>query len=253
MLRKILRSVLCALAVFAFWFAIWFILSRAVAKELLLPSPIAVFGRLWELLGEREFYIITGSSLLRVIKGILFASVLGIVLAVITHFSRVFDALIKPLITVIKATPVASFIILALVWIKRGDLPIFISLLIVLPVVWTNLREGLAQVDSAWLEMAKVFKIKPLHILSGIYIPSVLPYFSSAAKASMGLAWKAGIAAEVLAVPADSIGKKLFESKNHLETVDVFAWTVVVIMLSLIIELCFEKILHRLTNRQRRG
>lgn len=250
MLAKFFKSSIKALLVAAFWIAIWHIAATKVGIELLLPAPLSVLKRLAEMVQTSEFYLITGFSLIRVMLGIIFATALGIFLAILTHVSKIADALAKPLITVIKATPVASFIILALVWIARKDLPIFISLLMVLPVVWTNLRTGLNEVDRKLLEMAKVYKVSPWQILRGIYIPSVLPYFTSAAKTSLGLAWKAGIAAEVLAVPARSIGKELFNSKTYFETADLFAWTVVVIILSLVIELLFEALIAKLMKRR---
>ena len=120
----------------------------------------------------------------------------------------------------------------------------------VLPVIWTNLTTGLGQIDIKLLELAKVYKIGFFQKVKGIYIPSVMPYFSSALKTSLGLAWKAGIAAEVLAVPARSIGKELFNSKTYFETADLFAWTVVVIILSLIIEFIFEALLGKVMGRR---
>lgn len=251
MLIKALKKLPKALAVAAFWFLIWYLAAAWVGKELLLPSPLTVTKRLSQIVLTSDFYIITLFSLLRVMSGIILAVIFGIILAIITHISKIADMVSKPIITVIKATPVASFIILALVWLDRSHLPVFISLLMVLPVVWTNLRTGLTEVDPKLLEMAKIYRIGFFQRLVGIYVPSVLPYFTSAAKTSLGLAWKAGIAAEVLAVPARSIGKELFNSKSYFETADLFAWTFVVIILSLIIELFFETLVTRLTKKRR--
>lgn len=248
--KRFIKTFFKTLAVAAFWILIWYLAARQVGKELLLPSPESVMKRLCEIMGTGEFYITTLYSLVRVMSGILLACAAGVLLAVLTHVSRLADSLARPLVTVVKATPVASFIILALVWIDRGSLPVFISFLMVLPVVWTNLMTGLKEIDGRLLELAKVYKIGFRQKLKGIYIPSVLPYFTSAAKTSLGLAWKAGIAAEVLAVPSRSIGKELFNSKAYFETADLFAWTFVVIILSLIIELVFEALISKLTKRR---
>lgn len=250
MVKKLIKSILTAIAVAAFWILIWYFAALQVGKELLLPSPLSVLKRLAEIMESKEFYITTAYSLIRVMSGIVLASFIGVLLSIMTHLSRIAAALVRPVITVIKATPVASFIILALVWLERGNLPAFISLLMVLPVIWTNLTTGLSQIDTKLLELAKVYKIGFFQKIKGIYIPSVMPYFSSALKTSLGLAWKAGIAAEVLAVPARSIGKELFNSKTYFETADLFAWTVVVIILSLIIEFIFEALLGKLTERR---
>ena len=252
MSRKFLISFAKVLAAALFWILVWYGVAALVAKELLLPSPSAVISRLAAIVSEKDFYVTTIYSLLRVLSGIVIACAVSVLLAVLTHISKPAYILARPLITVIKATPVASFIILALVWLDRGILPVFISLLMVLPVIWTNVSTGLSEVDPKLLDLAKVFKIKWSQRLKGIYVPSVLPYFTSAAKTSLGLAWKAGIAAEVLAAPARSIGKELLDSKAYFETADLFAWTVVVIVLSLIIELVFEVFISKLLSGRRK-
>ncbi len=253
MTKKLIKSILISTAVAIFWIFIWYLAALRIGKELLLPSPFSVMKRLFDIMKSKDFYITTSYSIMRVMGGIVIASVIGFFLSILTHFSKITAALVRPVITVIKATPVASFIILALVWLERGDLPVFISLLMVLPVIWTNMTTGLSQIDTKLLEFAQVYRIGFFQKIKGIYIPSVMPYFSSALKTSLGLAWKAGIAAEVLAVPMHSIGKELFNSKAYFETTDLFAWTVVVIILSLIIEFIFETLLGKLTGRRARN
>ena len=159
MAKKLFKSFISTLAVAAFWILIWYLAALRVGKELLLPSPVSVIERLIEIMGDGEFYITSAFSLMRVMGGVILASALGILISVLTHFSKIIAALVRPVITVIKATPVASFIILALVWIDRGNLPIFISLLMVFPVIWTNLTTGLSQIDAKLLELAKVYRI----------------------------------------------------------------------------------------------
>ncbi len=251
MLKKLAKKLPTAVVVALFWLFVWYMAAKAIGKELLLPSPGAVLHRLFELASEKEFYIITAFSVVRVLSGIFTAVVFGTLLAVLTHISRIANALASPILTVVKATPVASFIILALVWIDRSSLPIFIAFLMVMPVVCTNVKTGLGEIDTALLSMAQIYKVGLKGKLLGIYIPSVMPYFTSAAKTSLGLAWKAGIAAEVLAVPKNSIGKELFNSKAYFETADLFAWTVLVIILSLAIELVFETLIMRLMKKRR--
>lgn len=222
--------------VLAFWLGVWQVLSLLVGRELLLPGPWAVLLRLGGLMAAADFWRITAISLLRILCGTVIATALGVALAVVCCRFRLVDALFAPLLTTIKSTPVASFIILLLIWIGRDLLPVVIVILMVLPVVWGNVCAGIRGTDALLLRTARVFRFSRLRTLRRVYIPSVMPYFLSACRTSLGLAWKSGIAAEVLTVPASSIGKMLYESKLYLETVDLFAWTVVVIVCSLIIE-----------------
>lgn len=219
-----------------FWLAVWQVLSMAVNSSLLLPGPGTVLLRLGELAVSLPFWHSTAASLLRILCGAVVAVALGTALAAGCCRFSLLDRLLTPLLSTVRSTPVASFIILLLIWIGRDVLPAVIVILMVLPVVWANVCAGIRNTDSLLLRTARVFRFPPLRTLRRVYIPSVMPHFLSACRTSLGLAWKSGIAAEVLTVPAVSIGKMLYESKLYLETVDLFAWTVVVILCSLVIE-----------------
>ena len=230
------RKLLPALGVTLFWLAVWALAAAAVGKELLLPSPAQVLTCLVKLAGGAEFWRTVFRSILRVLSGIFAATVLGVLLAALTEKSRVCKLLLAPLMTLVKSTPVASFIILALIWLGRDILPVVITGLMVLPVVWANVSAGIAGQDVQLLEMAAVYRLSRFSILRHITVPSVLPYFRSALSSALGLGWRAGIAAEVLTVPQLSIGRRIYESKLYLETTELFAWTLTVILLSLLIE-----------------
>lgn len=232
MIKKILKTLLIVL----FWGLVWQALSMIVGLELLLPSPISTLKRLFELAGTLEFYEIILRSLVRILIGTAAAVILGVILAVASAKFRLLHDFISPIMTVIKAVPVASFIVLMLLWTGRDILPSIISALIVLPIVWSNIETGILETDKGLIELAKVYKMSGWKKARHIYMPSTLPYFISSLNSSLGLAWKAGIAAEVLALPVIAIGKQIYESKLYLETVDLFAWTLTVIIISLIIE-----------------
>lgn len=237
-----------------FWLALWWVAATfGVKQELLLPSPIRVLSRLGELMSQGEFWVSTATSLCRIFGGIFCALILGILCGILTAHSTFLHELLSPILAIIKATPVASFIILALVWISRGKLPAFIAALMVLPIIWTNIEQGIRQIDPKLLEMAKVFRFSRTKRLVHITVPSVLPYFIAACRTSLGLAWKAGIAAEVLATPKNSIGKELFQSKTFMETTDLFAWTVTVILLSICMEKLFFLLLRLILRKTHTG
>lgn len=243
---KALKTFLKNLIVLAFWLLVWHGIAVLVDSALLLPRPVAVLKRLTGLVVSPEFWGITALSLGRILLGVVCAMVLGVALAIATSRSELLRSLFTPLITVIKSTPVASFIILMLIWVGRDILPSVIVVLMALPVVWSNVGAGISGTDPLLLEMAKLFRFTPFKTLHRIYIPSVMPHFLAACRSCLGLAWKAGVAAEVLTVPAVSIGKMLYESKLYLETLDLFAWTVVVIICSLIIEKVLMSAIGRL-------
>ena len=202
---------------------------------------------------KSEFYVITAASLWNVLSGILFATLLGIFLAILTHRIAILRDLVTPLMTVIKATPVASFIVLLLIWIGSDKVPSIITFLIVLPVIWTNIDEGLGQQDPKLCEVAKVFGFSAVKKLRLLTIPSVRPYFLSACRSSFGLAWKAGVAAEIIAMPRETVGTMIGQAKLYLNTEEMFAWTLTVIILSLLLEFGTMKLFNSMERRKKGG
>ncbi len=234
----------------AFWLGIWAFAAWRIGKPLLFPTPLSVLKRLCELLSTAEYYTVTARSLWNVLSGILLAMATGCLLAVLTSHVKLLRELLLPAMTVIKATPVASFIILALIWIGAASVPTLITFLIVLPVIWTNLDEGYTKIDPALLEVTYAYGMSRRRRTRVLTLPSLKPYFVSACRTSLGLAWKAGIAAEIISMPRGVIGTMIGESKLYIETVDTFAWTLTVILLSLAIEALVTALLkHRPKSR----
>lgn len=219
-----------------FWLLAWELISRLMDIKYLLASPTEVLVTLGRLSMEVSFWITIANSTLRILAGFLLALISGIILAVLSYRWRAVHELVTPVIQVIKATPVASFIILALLWISEKNLSILISFLIVLPVIYSNVFQGLNHTDSKLLEMAKVFRLNRLKKIKAIYLPAVLPYFISAVSVGLGFSFKAGIAAEVIGYPSRSIGQKLYEAKLYLMTKELFAWSIVIIIISVLFE-----------------
>ncbi len=220
----------------AFWVGLWWLIAALYAKPLILPTPIGMLRALWTLLKTGEFYLTVALSLGRILLGIALAFVLGILLAILTVKSAFFHHLFSPLLSLFKATPVASIIFLMLLWIGRAHIPFVIAFMMALPIVWANVREGLLQTDRQLLEMARVFGVSPRRTLIKIRLPSLSPYLLAAVRSGVSLAWKAGIAAEVLCTPKLSIGRAIYEGKLYIMTEELFAWTFIVVAISIAIE-----------------
>lgn len=247
--KKIIKTI-CA---FLFWMAVWHLVSISVGQELILPAPMSVFRTLLELGKTWEFWLASIYSLLRIFGGFVAGVVLGTFLAVLTTWSRTLDALLSPVIRVVRATPVASFIILTLLWVGKGSVPGFISMLMVTPVVWGSLCAAILETDRSLLELAHIYKFGRIKTLRMIYIPSVSSAWSAATVTAMGLGWKSGIAAEVLCLPKLAIGTNLFYSKIYLETPALFAWTTVIIIFSFILENGFMILMKKMRETSRKG
>ena len=224
---RIQRLLAAALAV-----AVWQIASMAVGSRLLLASPVQVVVRLAALVPTAAFWQTVLFSLLRIAGGFLLALLSATVLALAAGRLRIIEILLQPYVLAIKSVPVASFIILALIWLKTAQLSLFISFLMVFPLRYTNILAGIKSADGALLEMAQVFCVPWKRRLRMIYLPAVEPFLLAGSTAALGMSWKAGVAAEVIGVVSGSIGERLYEAKIYLQTADLLAWTVVIVALS---------------------
>ena len=228
-----------------FWLALWEIAARLIGQEILLVSPVLVLHRFLELAVTAEFWAAVCFSFLRIAGGFLLALFVGILLAAASAGLDPVRELAMPLMAAMKATPVASFVILLLIWVSSRNLSVAISFLMVLPVVYTNILQGIESADKQLLEMARVFRLSGYRLIRYIYLSETAPFFRTACSVGLGLCWKAGVAAEVIGIPDGSIGEKLYEANIYLETADLFAWTMAVILLSV----CFERLFLLLTGR----
>lgn len=232
-----------------FWLAVWQFAAMKIGKEVLLASPVSTIKALISLCGQSAFWSAIIFSLSRIMLGFTLALVMGVLLAGLSAAYDTVRYIFAPLFNVIKAVPVASFIILALLWVRGGNLSVCISFLMVLPIIYNNMLAGFTRVDKSLLEMAAVFRLSNLKKIKYIYIPQVLPYFTAACTTSLGLCWKSGIAAEVIGMPRGSMGNRLYETKLYMDTPEMFAWTVVIVIISFVVEKGFLWMLDKITAR----
>ena len=224
------------------WLALWQLGAMAIDQQIILVSPLRVLSRLWELIPTPDFWGSIAYSLVRITAGFLLGVAAGTVLAALSARFRRVEELLAPAMLAIKSIPVASFIILALILFSSRNLAVPISFLIVLPVLYSNVLGGIRAADPQLLEMARVFRVPVSRQLRGIYLPAVLPYFRSAVSLGLGLCWKSGAAAEVIGLPAGSIGEALYTAKVYFQTGDLFAWTAVIVTVSVIFERLFLRL-----------
>ena len=219
-----------------FWLAVWHGLALWVDNPILLVTPTQALWRLWELLPRADFWCSVGASLLRISGGFFLGTALGLFLAGASYKSRLLEEVLSPVMTLLKAIPVASFAVILLIWWGSSALAAAISFLVVFPNLYVQTLEGLRAADQKLLEMGRVFGLPFWNRFFYIYRPALKPFVYGAMKISLGMSWKSGVAAEVIGIPDFSIGERLYLSKINLDTAGVFAWTAVVILLSVVFE-----------------
>lgn len=227
-----------------FWLAVWQCAAMAVGQEVFLVSPLQALHTLFGLLPRKEFWQRVCFSSGRILLGFALGTGVSAVLAAAAESCPAAETLLAPVMQLVKATPVASFIILALVWVRGSSLSVLISFLMVLPVMYSAVRTGIESADPQLLEMAQVFRLPLGRRLRAVWLPAVLPAFRQGCSVALGICWKSGVAAEVIGLPDGSIGDALYRAKITLSTGELFAWTFVIILLSVGFEKLFLALLR---------
>ena len=244
------KPILRKTGILLFWAAIWQVAALAIDNPILFVSPLDVGKSFFSLIPSPGFWISIGRSFGKISLGFLAAFFCGIAAGAMAYRFFLFRELAEPVILLIKSIPVASFVILALIWIGSGNLAVFISFLVVFPILYENTITGLENTDQKLLEMAQVFSIRGWRKGRCLYWPALLPYLNSSCKTALGMSWKSGIAAEVIGVPEGTIGEQLYLSKIYLNTAELFAWTLVIILVSAGFERLFLVIFNRVGKKK---
>lgn len=222
-----------------FWILIWQILSLIISEEILFVSPLKVIPQIFRNLTDENFLKAFFYTFTKISLGFFTGFIIASILAIISYNFKIFYEILYPFMIFLKAVPVVSFIILALFFTSSENLPIIISIIIVIPIIYLNIYEGLNNINIKYVNMAKVFNVGILKKISYIYLPSIKGYILSSTKLSIGMAWKSGLAAEVIALPKYGIGTLIYNCKIYLDTLNLFSYTILAVLIAFL----FEKII----------
>lgn len=243
--QSIFKKIIKAILIAVFWILIWEAASRLVSRNnelllLILPSPFTVFKKWTEIAFTAPFIKAELLTLARVFLGFVAGTAIGFILGILTHISKLIYSLLSPILKIVRAVPVVAIIILMYLFFESSTLPVFIVCLMVMPLVWQTVHDGLHNTDKKLLEMAQVYNISAAKTIFSIKLPYLTPSLITACVNALGLAWKSGVAAEVICLPRTSLGTLLWQGKGNVNFDEVYAVTLTVVFLSIIIEILLK-------------
>ena len=247
---KTFKKIVKISGIVLFWLLVWELANALIPGNIIIVSPRVTFARLLQLAVTVEFWFTIGTSLERIMNGFITALAVGVLLALISARFKLFYQLILPAINIINATPIASFVVIAIMAVGVANLSHFVVFLTVLPIIFLNTYKGIVSTDPLLLEMASVFNVPLWKKIVYIYFKTTAPYIVVAAQVGIGFAWKSGISAELIGVVGGTIGFSLHSARTFLLTADIFAWTITIILLSYLMEKIFLLIFGRVIKWQ---
>lgn len=246
---KILKKI----GIIALWVVIWQVAALIIHNSVLFAGPIETIKSLFGLLGDGEFISSVLSSYVHIMGGILIGVILGVLLGIASYKISIVKDLLSPIAQVVKAVPVASFAVLVLIWFGSGNVSTVISALVVFPIVYTSVLEGVSASAADLLEMAYVYRMPRFNQVRYIYLPSLVPFFKSSLSLSIGMGFKSGVAAEVIGQSALTMGNGLYKAKVLLDTSELFAWTFTIVLVSYITEKIITGLITLLGGKGAKG
>ncbi len=235
----ILLSVICLVL-------LWWLFAAIIDVPLILPSPAGTFSALWTLLGTADFWKSLGTSILHIYFGLAVGVIIGVLVGILTWKSDTLNTLLTPVFSVMRSTPVACFIIVMWIFVGADNLPFVISIMMVAPVVMTGTKGGLDSTPKVLLEAADSYHLNLLKKIRVCYLPALIPHLVGTIVNAIGLAWKAGIAAEVIVRVEGTVGYAIWDAKSwEMDSAKLFAWTIAIILLSLAFEYLFKLLVRK--------
>ena len=246
--NKHFRGAVRVIAVTALCLIIWEIFAIIRNNEFVLPRVLTTLKSLVEIVTSKSFLRIVFTTIFRVLAGLISGVVSGILLATVCYFVPMINTFVSPVLSIIKATPVASFIVLLWLSLSGNSLPILIAFLMVLPIVWQNVLDAYNSLPIAMLEVTEIYDVSLGKRIRYLYFPHLFSFLAPAFITSIGLAWKSEIATEIIAYTANSIGQQINNHKQFAETSFVFAWTIIIVLFSVLLESGTKYLLRRYTK-----
>lgn len=245
--KNIYISVIYKAAGFLLLIALWQIVAGIYKNDIIFPTFSDTIKRILEIMVKTDLSKEILITLNRGVQGLIIGSLAGIVSGIISGLNKYGRQIIMPLMMFCQATPVISFLLLFLIWFDNKNIPFIVVVISVMPSFAISVVEGIKNTDKKLIEMAKFYKIKTMKIIKDIYMPAVSGYILSAFKTALGITFRVAVMAEVLAHPGNGIGERMNSARINVETVDIFAWTIIIIVITIgfekIVSFIFEKIL----------
>lgn len=243
-MKDLIAGIVKKIVIILIWILIWQGVALLINNDIYFAGPIDTIKELFSLFGSSEYWLTIANSLGRILAGFFIAFAVGYGLSFVSYGLPIIKDFMGPFVSLIKSVPVASVVVMLLIWFGSENITYVIAFMVVFPAIYISMLEGLESTDPDMIEMARSFRMSKLKTYRYIYRAAYMSSLNAAIKVSIGMCFKACVAAEIIGLPSLSIGEHIYMGKIYFETKSVFAWTASLIVLSIIV----EKILLAIVN-----
>lgn len=235
----------------AVWVFIWYCVAEGIDNETLLPSPLNVVNCVMQIVTTNEFVNILFSSLERVVLSFIVSLVVSIIIAAVSSRYNIFKDFFSPIILILKSIPTMAFVIIILIWLDKNSAPFLIGVMISFPILYDTTLNAIKSVNKDLIKMADIYEVGAVRKIIYIYVPSVSFAIQGILSSTLSLILKVVVAGEIYGQPKYGIGASLQLEKMYLNTAGIFAWIVIIAVISIVFTF-LSNIVERIVYRWKR-
>lgn len=227
-------------------FSLYELFSRIVDKAIILPSCLEIMNEVIVIVSRADFGDIVFSTLSKTLTAFVSVLAISLVLGILAGYFKGLALFLFPMVTLLRTIPTVSIIIIILIWFGREVGPIFIVGLVIFPILYELISQSMNQVDADLRDVCYLFGGTPLEKFKALYYPQVLLSLYSGIQATLGLAFKVMVMAEVMAQSRLGIGQALNYEKTYLNMAGVLAWSILLMMIVLVFDAMVSYLMKKL-------
>lgn len=232
-------------------FSVWILIAKKVNSSLIVPFPLEVIKIIFKLIKSPFFWDNFFATIGRCFVSFFISLFLGIIIGFMCGTSDFFNYFFEIPLSIIRATPVIAFILVVIFWFKSGTVPIFVSIMMTLPIIVSAVATGFSKSDKKLLEMADCFELSKKNTFLYIKLPQSIPFILNGALSSFGLTWKVVVAGEVLCLPEKATGTLLQRYQIHLESGYIIAVTFLLTFSSFLLQELFSFLIKKYLSHKK--
>ena len=209
-------------------------------RSFILPKLDEIVHSFFVIITSKDFISIVLVTLSRFLMGVLISFILALILATWAFYSPGFKAFMEPLYTLLKSIPNVTYIIVALLWLGRNGSVILVAFLAIFPILYNSILSSYENIDPELIEVTDLYPDGKLFKLWHVYLPLIKPGIILSLQNALTLALRVSVMAEILGQVSMGIGRAMNFAKINYLMADIFAWTIIIIIISALIDAIFK-------------
>jgi NitT/TauT family transport system permease protein len=224
-------------------FVVLWQLASMVLPPFVAPSWARIGQSLLRILTQPDFIAVTVG---RVALALAVSFALGMALAMAMYRWSVLERYAMPFIKLLMAVPVLCWILFAVLWFKVREVRIaFILVVVCAPIFIIDVLDGMHGVSKELRDAVRALRPTARQFFAKLILPATVPAILTSWKVNLSLSIRVVTMAELVGATS-GIGYALMQANETFSVADVFAWTLVLVVILMLANIAVTRLERRL-------